>query len=303
VPRITATRHENCSSIAIMHEESRQPESQNRAGKALADEIVETAHVPAAGSTDTAVLRNRTAFVAGGSRGVGASVALALARAGAHVAVNFRENPAPAEELCRQIGSVKGVAFPVQADVNDAGDIARAIAGAGATFGRAVDILVNCVGGLVARRPFVAMCWDDVQLALDLNLRGAFHCCQAVLPGMIERKSGWIVNIGSIVSWTVPPMHWSAYAIAKLALKNLTRSLALEAAHFDIRVNMVSPGLMDGGSNLALPDRMREVQALRTPLRRLTEPADIAEAVLFLCSPASRFITGADIPVCGGAYM
>ncbi len=269
----------------------------------VAEDAGEAVHVETSADPGTAVLRHRTAFVTGGSRGIGASIALALASAGASVAVNFRENAAAAEELCCRIQSAAGVAIPVRADVSDPAEIAPAISAAGVHFGRPVDILVNCVGGQVVARPFLSMNWNDVQQTLDLNLKGAFHCCQAVLPAMMERNAGWIVNIGSIVTWSVPPVQWSAYAMAKLALKNMTRSLALEVAGHRIRVNMVSPGFTETGSTLELPRRMRDLQAIRTPLRRLAEPADIADTVLFLCSPASQFITGADIPVCGGASM
>ncbi len=275
----------------------------DRAAPVLSEDSGQPGPIEASGCAGAAVLRDRTAFVTGGSRGIGASIALALARAGASVAVNFREKAEAAEELCCRIQSEEGVAVPVRADVSDSVEIARAIDATGVRFGRAVDILVNCVGGQVVSRPFLSMHWNDVQQTIDLNLKGAFHCCQAVLPAMMERKAGWIVNIGSIVTWSVPPAQWSAYAMAKLALKNLTRSLALEVARHRIRVNMVSPGFTETGSTLELPRRMRDLQAMRTPLRRLAEPADIADTVLFLCSPASQFITGADIPVCGGASM
>jgi 3-oxoacyl-[acyl-carrier protein] reductase len=120
---------------------------------------------------------------------------------------------------------------------------------------------------------------------------------------MIQQKSGRIVNIGSILTWSVPPAQWSAFVVAKTALKALTRSLAAELGPSGVRVNMISPGTTETESTAAIPERLRKLQAMQTPLRRLATPEDIAQTALFLCGEASQFITGADIPVCGGAGM
>jgi 3-oxoacyl-[acyl-carrier protein] reductase len=241
----------------------------------------------------------RVAFVSGGSRGIGAAVAQALARDGISVMVNYRNGTAAAEELCHTIVEGGGTAIPVQADVHDADAVARAAD----SLGRPVDILINCAGSAPAQRAFLESGWNEVQQAFDIHVKGAWNCSKAVAPGMVQRKSGCIVNIGSIITWMVPLPQWSAYVMAKAALKAFTRSMAVELGPSGVRVNMISPGTTETESTLALPERLRKLQAMQTPLRRLAAPEDIAASAAFLCSDAARFITGADIPVCGGAAM
>ncbi len=248
-------------------------------------------------------IHERTAFVSGGSRGIGAAIAQALARAGAPVVINYWKSTAEAEGLCQSIIDAGGVAAAVRADVNDAEQVRRAVESAQAHLGRTLDLLIHCAGGPATPRPVTEMEWSGFQQALDTHVRGAFHCARAVIPGMIQRKSGRIVNIGSMAAWGVPPVQWSAFAMAKAALRSLTKSLAAELGPAGIRVNMLSPGTTETGAAFEIPERLRKLQAMQTPLRRLALPEDIAQAALFLCSEASQFITGADIPVCGGAGM
>ncbi len=248
-------------------------------------------------------IRERVAFVSGGSRGIGAAVARALARAGASVLVNYKSGAAAAEELCHSIAAAGGVAIPAQADVNDRDAVLRAANLGREAFGKPVEILLNCAGGAAATKPYLETSWEDVQEVLDVQLKGAFHCCKAVTPGMVQQKSGRIVNIGSILTWNAPPPQWSAFVMAKAALRAFTRSLAVELGPSGIRVNMISPGTTETESTAAIPERLRKIQAMQTPLRRLATVEDVAQTALFLCAEGSQFITGADIPVCGGAGM
>jgi 3-oxoacyl-[acyl-carrier protein] reductase len=248
-------------------------------------------------------IHERTAFISGGSRGIGAAVAQALARAGAPVVINYWRSAAEAEDLCQSIVEAGGSATAVRADVNDPEQVNRAIEVVQAHLGRTVDVLIHCAGGPATPRPVTELEWTDIQQALDMHVRGAFLCAQAVIPGMMQRKSGRIVNIGSMAAWGVPPVQWSAFAMAKAALRSLTKSLAAELGPSGIRVNMISPGTTETGGAFEIPERLRKLQAMQTPLRRLAVPEDIAETAVFLCSEASQFITGADIPVCGGVGM
>jgi 3-oxoacyl-[acyl-carrier protein] reductase len=250
-----------------------------------------------------AAMEERVAFISGGSRGIGAAVAQALGRAGASVMINYHHNAEAAEEVCHAIASDGGAAITARADVTQADAVVEAVGLARSAFGKPADILIHCAGGAVTLRPFLETRWEDVQQMLDVQLKGAFHCAQAVVPGMLERKSGCIVNIGSILTWQAPPAQWSAFLVAKAALKAFTQALAAELGPSGIRVNMISPGATENGSATFGSERLRKLQAMQTPLRRLALPEDIAQTALFLCSDASRFITGADIPVCGGAAM
>ena len=120
---------------------------------------------------------------------------------------------------------------------------------------------------------------------------------------MMQQKSGRIVNIGSVFTRGTPPANWSSVLIAKSAMSAMTRCLATELGPHGIRVNMVLPGLVETDSIAALPDRLRKVQAMQTPLRRLATPADIAAVVRALCTGMGDFVTGTEIPVCGGFQM
>jgi 3-oxoacyl-[acyl-carrier protein] reductase len=249
------------------------------------------------------LITERLAFVSGGARGIGAAIATSLAQAGAMVAVNYRKSAAAAEELCAAIQSTGGQAIPVQADIADQAAVRDAIEKARREFDRPVSILINNAGSLPEPRPFTQTSWDDVQATFDVHVRGAFHCCQAVIPGMIEQKSGRIINIGSIFTQNMPPANWSSFLIAKAAMQAMTRCLAVELGPQGIRVNMVSLGLVETESIAGLSERLRKVQAMQTPLRRLASAAEVAAVVSALCTSAGDFISGAEIPVSGGFQM
>jgi 3-oxoacyl-[acyl-carrier protein] reductase len=209
------------------------------------------------------------ALVTGASRGIGSAVAQALAENGASVAVGYRERAELAEELCQHLVQSHGRALPVQLDVTDPESVSRSLGRAASEFGTAVNILVNNAGEPAMPKPFAETSWDDLQAMMDVTVRGAFHCSQAVLPQMVEAQNGAIVNIGSIFTEDAPPAQWTAFVVAKSALKALTRSLAVEYGPKGIRVNMVSPGMTATDSTAHVPDRLKKVQAMQTPLRRL----------------------------------
>jgi 3-oxoacyl-[acyl-carrier protein] reductase len=248
-------------------------------------------------------ITERVAFVSGGARGLGAAIATALAQAGARVVVNYRSSASAAEELCSSLQAKGARAIPMQADVTNQAAVKAAIEKAREEYRRPVSILINNAGSLPEPRAFMQTTWEEMQSTLDVHLRGAFHCTQAAIPGMIEEKSGRIVNIGSSFSLNTPPVNWSNFLVAKSAMQALTRCLAAELGPHGIRVNMVSPGLVETESIAGLSERLRKVQAMQTPLRRLATPAEIAAVVVALCTGAGDFVTGAEIPVSGGLQM
>jgi 3-oxoacyl-[acyl-carrier protein] reductase len=247
-----------------------------------------------------APMTERVAFVTGASQGIGAAIASVLAQAGASVVVHYQGESAAADELCAEIESTGGRAIAMRADTTDDDSVTAAVRNACEMFARPVSLLINNAGSFPEPRPFVQMTWDDVQTMLDGHLRAAFHCSQAVVPGMLEQKSGRIINIGSAFARNIPPANWSSFLIAKSAMQALTRCLAVELGPQGIRVNMVSPGLVETEAIGGLPERLRKVQAMQTPLRRLASPTEIAAVVCALCSDAGDFISGTEIPVCGG---
>jgi len=248
-------------------------------------------------------LSERVVLVSGGSRGIGAATAAALAEAGACVGVNYLHRAEAAEELVAGILAAGGRAVAVRADVRNADEVGLAVERVAGEFGKPVDVLINNASTPAVPKNFLDLAWNDMQEMIDVQVRGAFHCAQAVLPAMIEKGSGVIVNIGSAITRTTPPAQWTAFAAAKAALAAMTRSLAVEYGPKGVRVNMVSPGTTETEAIAGIPERLRKVQAMQTPLRRLAHPEDVARTVVFLCSEGGRYVTGADIPVSGGATI
>jgi 3-oxoacyl-[acyl-carrier protein] reductase len=258
------------------------------------EERVQSSELPA---------NERVAFISAGARGLGAAIATALAKEGVMVVVNYHKSGSAAEELCSSIHANGGRAIPIQADVTNQSAVTSAMAKAAGEYKRPVSILVNNAGSLPEPRPFMQTSWDEMQATFDVHVRGAFHCSQAVIPGMIEQKSGRIINIGSSFLLNTPPVNWTNFLVAKSAMQALTRCLAAELGPHGIRVNMVSPGLVETESIAGLSERLRKVQAMQTPLRRLASASEIAAVVAALCTSAGDFVTGAEIPVSGGLQM
>ena len=237
---------------------------------------------------------NSTALVTGASRGIGAATARALARAGCRVAINYRQGREDALALERELGP-QARAF--QADISREEEVAAMLARIEAWQGP-VDILVNNAGialeGLLTDTTVEE--WDRV---FAVNVRGAFLCARSVLPGMISRRRGRIVNIASM--WgQVGASCEVAYSASKAALIGMTRALAKEVAPCGITVNCVAPGVVDtammaGYSPADIDDLNR-----RTPLGRMAAPEEIAGAVLYLAGDAAGYVTGEVLPVNGG---
>ena len=237
---------------------------------------------------------NSTALVTGASRGIGAATARALARAGCRVALNYRQGREDALALERELGP-QARAF--QADISREEEVAAMLARIEAWQGP-VDILVNNAGialeGLLTDTTVEE--WDRV---FAVNVRGAFLCARGVLPGMISRRRGRIVNIASM--WgQVGASCEVAYSASKAALIGMTRALAKEVAPCGITVNCVAPGVVDtammaGYSPADIDDLNR-----RTPLGRMAAPEEIAGAVLYLAGDAAGYVTGEGLPVNGG---
>jgi 3-oxoacyl-[acyl-carrier protein] reductase len=238
----------------------------------------------------------RSALITGGGGGAGAAIAQVLGLAGAKITLAYRRHEAGTRQACDEVIAAGGEAIAVEGN-----DIRTAVEQALRSFGKPVDLLINSAEVPFDPKPFLEIDWSEVQSQIDAHLRDALLSCQAVIPGMVESGSGRIVNIGSTFASGTPPAQWTGFAIAKAALKTLTRCLAAEFGPKGIRINMVSPGAMESAAEI--PERLRKLQAMQTPLRRLTTAEDIAGAVLFLCSEHGEFITGADLPVCGGSAM
>ncbi len=246
---------------------------------------------------------SRVALVTGASRGIGAAIALALGALGHRVIVNYRSSDDRAAAVAAAVQAAGGRALTFRADVSDDAAVATMVADATERFGAPVEILVNNASGPTAQKPLLEMEWSDFSAHLDTQVRGAFNCIRAVGPGMAERGRGHIINIGSTHTWAVPPANLAGYVAAKAALSALTRAAAVELGPKGVRVNTVSPAMTETDLIADVPERMRKVFAMQTPLRRLALPDDVAAVVAMLVSRAGAYIHGAEIPVAGGGVM
>jgi len=242
-------------------------------------------------------LKDRVAIVTGASRGIGREIALALAREGATVVINYLSNSAKAEEVITEIRNAGGTAEAVAADVTKLAEAEKLVAAVIERFGK-IDILVNNAG--ISRDKLIAQMspedWIDV---MHTNFGGVFNCTKAVMQPMMLERAGRIINISSVQA----EQAWAGaanYSASKAAINAFTRSAALELARFGIRVNAVAPGWINTDLIEPLVRKGAERITKMIPLRNIGLPADVAAAVVFLASDDSSYLTGAVLPVDGG---
>lgn len=239
----------------------------------------------------------KVALITGASRGIGRAAALALAQDGYCVIANYHKNEQAAAELCAEIAARGGRALPICADVADEVRVCAMFRQAEQTFG-APQVLVNNAG--VAHFGLLQdMSADEWRRLMAVDLDGAFYCIKAALPAMLAAKNGSIINIASIWGEEGASCE-AAYSAAKGGLIALTKALAKELGPGGVRVNCVSPGVIATDMNARLSKAELQELAEATPLGRCGLPQEVAEAVRFLASDKSAFITGQIIGVNGG---
>ena len=240
----------------------------------------------------------RTVLVTGAGKGIGAGIAMRFAEAGAEVAVNYHSSAAEAEQVVAAIEDLGRRAVAIQADTTIASEAQRLVETTAEVLGR-LDVLINNAG-LYPLAALEAMSEKEWDLVLDTNLKSVFLCTQAAAPQMKSQDDGGaIVNIASIEGESPAPLH-SHYNAAKAGVLMYTRAAALELGQHQIRVNSVSPGLIwRQGIEENWPEGVAHWHEA-APLTRLGQPDDVADACLFLASPAARWITGANLRVDGG---
>jgi 3-oxoacyl-[acyl-carrier protein] reductase len=242
-------------------------------------------------------LNEKVAIVTGGAQGIGQGICFRLAEEGAKVAI-FDLNLEEAGKTAQEIERSGSTALTLKVDVVRSAEVEAAVKQVVSKFGK-VDILVNNAGLSLscAVSKMSEEIWDKVQ---DVNLKGAFLCCRAVMPYMKERRSGKIVNIASIAALRATPFA-AHYGASKAGLVAFTQGLAMELGHRNINVNAVGPGIITTPlSSQEISPELQEHLKNRIPLRRIGVPRDIANAVLFLVSDEASYISGQCLYVCGG---
>jgi len=246
-------------------------------------------------------LDGQVALVTGASRGFGRATAILLARAGADVIVNYRAAASEAESVAHEVRGLGRRALVVQADVSDPRQAHALAQQALDTFDH-VEVLVNNAG-IMDVRPFVDQDLDTWHATLETNLFGLLVVTRALLPSMIAQQRGRVICLSSQLAH-VGAENFAVYAGTKAFILAFTKSLAREVGRYSITVNAVCPGSIVTDMNRAIypPERITQ-RAAELPLRRLGDPTDVAEAVLFLAADSGRFITGQCLDVNGGATM
>ena len=246
------------------------------------------------------LLENQIVLVTGGSRGIGKAAALACAREGAHIIINYAGNVKAAEATVKEISDLGQKCLAVQADISKLADVERLIEEATAEFGK-IDILVNNAGitrdGLLMR-----MKEEDWDAVIETNLKGIFLCTKAVIRGMMKQRSGRTINMTSVVG-VMGNAGQANYAAAKAGVIGFTKSTAKELASRGITVNAIAPGFIHSDMTSVLPENVKEEMVKAIPIGRMGEAEEVADAVVFLASNSARYITGQVIHVDGGMVM
>lgn len=248
-------------------------------------------------------LTGKVALVTGASSGIGRATAELLAECGAAVAINYHQNEKGAEDARAGIEKKGGRAVAIQADVTRASDVRALVDRAAKELGP-IDIMVNNAGSLVERLKLLELTEERWDYVMDLNLKSAFLCAQAVAPSMMKRNEGAIINVSSIAGRNGGALGSIHYSTAKGGLITFTKGLAKEMAPFGVRVNAVSPGVVDTPfhETFSTPEVIKGYVAA-IPLGRVGAPAEVARVIAFLASGAASFIVGETIEINGGMLM
>jgi NAD(P)-dependent dehydrogenase (short-subunit alcohol dehydrogenase family) len=245
-------------------------------------------------------LKGKVAIVTGAGTGIGRAIALRFAGEGAAVVLNGRRE-APLRQVAAQLQSGGARCLAVGGDVTRPGDVDRLVAGTLQAFGR-VDVLVNNAGAMITRTTAGDCPDDDWARTFDANLTSVFRCARGALPALIDAR-GCIVNVASVAGLKGSP-SLAAYAAAKAAVVNLTRTMALENAPHGVRVNAVCPGYVETDLNRDFLARLRQAGGYAELVARhplgLGRPDDVAASALYLASDDARWVTGVALPVDGG---
>ncbi|CAM4419124.1 3-oxoacyl-[acyl-carrier-protein] reductase [Paenibacillus typhae] len=245
-------------------------------------------------------LKGQTALVTGGSRGIGRSIALALAEHGVKVAVNYSGSEAAAQETVARIAELGSEGIALKGNVGSSEQAENLVKEVINNWGR-IDILVNNAG-ITRDNLIMRMKEEEFDQVIETNLKGVFNCLKAVTRPMMKQRYGRIINISSVVGVTGNPGQVN-YTAAKAGVIGMTKSAARELASRGITVNCIAPGFIDTDMTRELSDEVRSELLKGIPLAQLGRPEDIANTAVFLASQGAAYMTGQTLHVDGGMYM
>jgi len=246
-------------------------------------------------------MSKKNVLITGGARGIGAAVAKALASDGHRVFINYVNSTQVADALAEAINSAGGEAYTVQADVRDESKIEAMFDGIKRRHG-GVDILVSNANMNFTQKPFMEQTWSEFSQKLNDEMRASYLCAQYAATSMVEKKFGRLIFISSTLSESPAPT-FIAHGSAKGALDTFSKYLAQELGAHGITSNIVAPGLVLTDATEGAPEEFKEFIRSMTPTQTISKPEDVANAIRFLAKEESAQITGAYLPVSGGAYL
>lgn len=245
--------------------------------------------------------KDKVALIVGGTGGIGKAACIQLAKDGYDLIIHYNKNKNLANGIKAEVETLNRKAIIVKADILNDLEIKEMVS-IGIRAYEQINVVVNCAAATIPNIKFQDLLWSDFQKQLELNIKSTFTIIKEILPVMLSNGYGKIINIGSF-SVDKPNNEWASYITAKSALVGLTKSMAMELAPKGIRVNMVTPSLVNTELTADIPEKIKLLTAAQTPLRRLANPSDVAGAISFLASDKSDFITGENIRVNGGQIM
>lgn len=244
---------------------------------------------------------SKVALIIGGTGGIGRAACVQLAKDGFQIIIHYNKNKQLADEIKSEVEKFNQKAIIIKADILNDNDIHELVTKSIRAFDR-IDVVVNCAATVIPNIKFQDLTWQDFLKQLELNIKSTFTVIKEVLPEMLKSGYGKIINIGSF-SADKPNSEWAHYITAKSALIGLTKSLAFELAPKGIRVNLVTPSLLNTDLTADIAEKIKLLTAAQTPLRRLANTSDVASVISFLASEKSDFLSGENIRVNGGQIM
>jgi 3-oxoacyl-[acyl-carrier protein] reductase len=246
-------------------------------------------------------LQGKVVLVTGASRGIGAAAAKRLAQFGANVVINYNQNRDAAEKVLQELKDSDGRGMIFQADVTQKDQVEAMARAVREKFG-VVDVLVNNAYFPFEVGQLHELSWESFHRAIEHELSAIYHCVQACLPGMVEKKSGRIIVVSSRLAQQPLP-RMGAYAAAKSALESMANTMAIELGPLGIAVNVVTPAFTLTDASLIMPQEFRERVRQTRPLRKHLYPEDVAGTIAFLAGDEASMLTGSHILITGGSHL